>query len=266
MRILRPNPLIYPARHKPGFDPTHPVANSVRLSAVASGSNFVNLLSGKAGTISGTPVSAISGVIGPSTNIGAGVSSDRVTFSGMPIASSAMTMAAIMIGAVPGGTNPAIFSNTSSSSSGYIFYQNNGTGILTIQQWGIGSNSFSTVIPVPGHPCFVAATKDANGSFFVSTDLITGAIQSNSAGGGSVSGTPNGTYTIGNWPAANLDDPRLTPMSAVMYSDVVTSSQLLLQWAQDPWAFWYPRRSLSIVGAAAAAAIKAQMLALMGIG
>ena len=58
MALLLPtrNPLAYPAGVAPGFDPTHVAAKNTLISGIAVGNTYVNLLTGKTPTISGTPV------------------------------------------------------------------------------------------------------------------------------------------------------------------------------------------------------------------
>ncbi len=61
--LYRRNPLAFPGR-APGFDPIHPAASSAVISAISSGGNFVNLINGNSGTLTGTPTASIDGTIG----------------------------------------------------------------------------------------------------------------------------------------------------------------------------------------------------------
>jgi hypothetical protein len=100
--------------------------------------------------------------------------------------------------------------------------------------------SFSLTL---GHSYFVAMSSSLGGSspiFYVAKDLNTGQVFSSTVTQSAASGTGSsinvGTDT-GN-ENANF------PIAAAMCAETVLSMPQLLQWANSPWDFWYPRKTI----------------------
>lgn len=242
------NQLAYPGGlRKPGFDRTHPAAGSnMRYSGIAApGGAFINLLDGTVSTPTG---GALSTVIAPI--IGKGVSETVSTrynsianvYSDSP---TAVTMAVIFM---PTGSvasfNSVIFSTKTGSVSGnaalavaantrlFSFY-NNGSVVSPTGAPALVSNV----------PYFLLVSWAASGAYsWAVVNLNTGQRWSGNPTSGLSTIVGTSSWGIG------------TSLSSVQPFGVIASAMYsinnllpygnALQWAADPWSFWYPPSAL----------------------
>lgn len=236
--LQRIGPLAYPGR-QPGFDPSHFASKNVRLSAVASGNNFVNLLNAKKGTVTGAVTAIVDSRIGPAAQITTIAGSD--TYVSIPSPSNA---------AIPtSATVASIFTYGTNGNFSGLFGSNQTTfGVMFGVQAAGGSiqcyngtvlNSVACV-PVAGNAYFAAVSYNTTKANFVLVNLTTGQVFSDSVTGASATAAADGTYCLGvnnNFSTNSL----VGGLAAGMYAAEYLSIPQLLQWARDPWAFWYPR-------------------------
>ncbi len=232
----------YPGR-SPGFDPAHLAAPNCRFSAVSSSSNFISLLRGARGAISGIPTSATTFPSTSSTAVNSFAGQSTVNDTSITIASVLQWIDT---------TASSIVFTTASTNAGWR---------LNIASSGTISLTTGAVTDLPGIaistkvPYFVVVSANANNVNYVLLRLDNGVITT-LAGTGSSPNAPNGTYQVGNISAFNL--PAKASMAAVMFSATYLPITTLLQWANDPWSFWYPsvvenRISISLTTISAAA-------------
>lgn len=234
-------PLAFPGT-KPGFDPSHIAAAQTRLSAAAMGGNFVDLTTGKSGAITGSPTNSI-GLIGP--RIGFPGSTDLVTFSGKPTASFPnYTFGCVVAFDVVNVTNQFLISSSNGGTGVRLSIVNAGGSKLSIGINSLGGFN-ATQIPIAvntpyalfGSLAWVSPNALCNA---VAVNLTNGVVlsQSSSVAAGGAPGADSGTCSIGNRGSSLHAQGRI---AAAMYSTEFTPISSLLQWAADPWSFWYPQ-------------------------
>jgi hypothetical protein len=237
--IYIPNPLAFPGG-APGFDPSHPAANSCRFSGIAVPPNFLNLLNGNYGVISGAPSAATLGVLGPATNFPSASSTAVNSFSGKSTTNDTrITLAALV--QWTSTSNQSVLLSTSSLNSGWRLDVST-SSIISITAGTVGDLNGPTI--VANIPYFVAASVNTNVVNFVLLRLDTGALVTSTTAGSSPI-APNGTYQIGNLSAFNL--PAKAYVGAAMISASYLSVPALRQWAQRPWDFWYPPSATNLL-------------------
>jgi hypothetical protein len=126
----------------------------------------------------------------------------------------------------------------------------------TVHMYGVSVDVDSGITISAGTPYFVAMSSSSTLSqtFFVVVNLSTGKIQTASTSTLVNFGNCDQLYLIGNRQAAQLQCTG--GIAAVMSTRKFNSLSTLMQWATDPWSFWYPRNidlTQSQIGAAAAA-------------
>jgi hypothetical protein len=238
MSAYRFNPLAFPTWRRPGFNPEHvAVANggACYLSAVATGAGtgtgtFINLLNGKRGTLGSTPAATIDGVIGPAVNYT--VNNQFSRFTGTIATTANITFA--LICRLSLNTGPVF--NTTSGAGGYrITFSGNSFAIYDNASTTLASQvTASTNIPY-----FSIVSYNGTTAFFAQVSLITGQIQATSSTGALSPSAGNGSLNIA-WDGG--DTPGMA-IAAVAYFPQSLSPSEILQWAADPWSFWYPRRT-----------------------
>lgn len=243
--------LIYPAGASPGFDPTHIAANSCTLAAIASAGSFIDLLTGKPGTVAGTPTAAMHGVIGPCVKFNGG--SDNVAISGKKTYSTTtaplnVTLAAIILLNASAAAEAFLSLGTSGVDASYTYFGTSGASAtpIAIGNQGLANVSVAWTASL-SVPFFVAASQSLSATSgatqtgnLILTRLDTGQTYTGTGSNGSyTTGSRNGTYNIGSRGASNI--PATANIAAVMASDNFLSLAALRQWASDPWAFWYPK-------------------------
>jgi hypothetical protein len=248
-RIIRPprGPLAYPGT-SPGFDPAHIAGNACTLSAVFFGGTFVDILTGRQGTIStGSPTAQMHSVLGPCLSM----SSSNVAISGKRsyganAAPLGDTMAALLMMNSSAAQQAFLALGTNGTDSGYSWFGTRGAvSDPSIMHAGLASPTGITQV-VTAVPYFIAVSQSLSATtgatqtwVMVATNLLTGQIYSSSGSQGSYNvGGRNGTYNIGSRGASSL--PASASIRAVMASDAFTPLPALVQWAKDPWKFWHP--------------------------
>lgn len=235
----RPGPLRNPGR-SPGFDLGHPAAAGIRFSGVAAGASFMPLISGylfaplAGGVLIGAPSANVIGILGPSTGFSG--ASDTIDFVSIGADSpTAFTVASIFQLTTINGSNQALLSSAGGSGSGIILYID-ATGLLTIFGNNVGTSSGLTV--AANVPYFAAYSQTASTGNVVLTRLDNGKTVTASVAA-VIPIFADTDFYIGN---DGFSQPLAGYEAAVMYSSAVLSAQQLLQWARDPWAFWYPSK------------------------
>jgi hypothetical protein len=227
-----------------GFDPSHPAAKGTVISTVASGANHINLLTGQAGSTTGSvPTAVIDGHIGPAMNC---LGFEFSTFAGaIPPdggVGSAVTLAAIFT-RTSASTLYSGVCQTGAGNTGFAlnFY---GSNVLKFEAPGAGgvvgnATAIGSITLLSSVPYFVAASySQAIATVnFVVTNLLTGQIQTQVVTG--ATGTPlaGGTYYAG-YAAGSYNS--LGPLATTMASYAYTILPQLVKWAQRPWDFWRP--------------------------
>lgn len=247
-QLRNPNPLGFPGGVLPGFDPSHVASRKIAFSCVASGANFVNILTGATGIVtSGTPTASMLGSIGPSVNFP--LAGDQIKVPGVAIDNVTGTMASIFVHT--GQNFPSLITSGSTGSAEVTFGLD--PLVLNLNGWAHASIDSVVAVTALGVPYFAAVSWDANGVNFILVNLATGQTFADTIGSTTFSGAADGFYLLGVGGGGNA------PQGGVatgMCSGYKMSSQELRQWAQDPWTFWYPRRALNLVGVIAAGGFK----------
>jgi hypothetical protein len=231
--------LVYPAGRAPGFDQTHVAASGICLghgfSALALGNGgLVNLLSGAPGVLNGT-LSAVMTGVGPAV---ASAGSGYLTFPGQSTAAD------------PSFTTAMIFVPNAVSGSKFLFSFSSGGGNNTNGLFLSGAQlcgyrhstaALSGINLTSGVPYFIAASANSSTVCFVVVNLLTGVTEMAIASLGGTPAAGNGTYVVGA--TSSLAQEASADYCAVMYAPACMAPAQLLQWAQSPWDFWYPRRA-----------------------
>lgn len=248
LRQLRnPNPLGFPGGVLPGFDPSHVAAKGTIFSGVASGSGFVDILRGKPGTITGTPTASIDGRMGPNTLFLGGT--DECSFTGYPTTNfTSVTLAAIVN--YNGAGNPYNTAVETASNGGGWFLAHTGSVIRAAAQ-SVAFIDSTIAIPPANVPFFYAFSTNGVTANFVLVRLDTGQIFSQGGVTSASPSAPNGTTLVGGADTTNRQASG--GVATAMFNTRFMSVPELRAWAQDPWAYWYPRRTLNLVGISAAA-------------
>ncbi len=231
---LRSNPLLAPAGRTPGFDRTHPAAKQILFSGVPSGLMFSNVLNGKQSALVGGTVAATDGNLGQCVNFPAG---DYLSFSGNATTNwLSGTIGVIIRASVISGTQ-YIFCNNSASAGSSL---NLSSGTVQWTMFGVVAESSSITISA-GVPYFIAASQNGStGINYVAVNLVNGSIQT-STSASAAPNAPDGTYVIGVGPSLGGSTAFAGLIAAAMYSSAYMPMPALVDWAKDPWSFWYPR-------------------------
>lgn len=235
-----------------GFDPTHLAARSCQFSAIASGGNFVNVLTGRIGTIvngTGAPVFACKGRIGPAVNLPTTAGTGYITMAGDAATPIAVTMGAIVqMNVSQQATAQTIFNSSDTVATGCQIRASLTTGALAAVA---GALVTSGIVLTAGIPYFVAASIVANIFNFVVCRLDTGQVFTATSATAPTFSAPDGTFVIGN--GASHAAETNACIAAVMFARNFLTLPQLVAWAGDPWAFWYPRRTFYQIAPSAAA-------------
>jgi hypothetical protein len=256
--LPRSNFLAYPAGVAPGFDPTHVAANNCRFSGITVPGNYFSLFSGKAGQLPAQPLAniGIDGYIGcfaQCSQLGGG---QGVVFSGFPATDDKLvTFGAICI-QTDTSAQRAIIRNANAGTTGsFLSMPNSVGGFLCIRASTPNITLTSNITPIANVPYFVGASANWNtgAANFVLLRLDTGSILTSSITGSSGDPTAgDGQYSVGDYSSGGTSSPSHAKIAAAMYANQFMSSAQLLQWAANPWSFWYPRRAVNYVGVTAA--------------
>lgn len=235
--------LSYPIGRSAGFNPAHRAARGISgingLSAIASGGNFISLLTGGAGTIGGAPVAGVRS-IGPAVDFSAGATT-QTTIPIANITNTQQTLAVIYFLKTFANTH-MLQSGNANVGGAFLFLDNNGFVATFSGGAAVSSGIFASLLTVP---YFAAVSVSSTlGTNFVVANLATG--QTTIATGASV-GTISapGNFAIIGSDVFNVNF--LGYLSAVMFSPTYMSIPELVAWASDPWSFWYPSRVLDVM-------------------
>lgn len=243
----RRNPLVFPHGVAPGFDPTHPASNKIRLSAVSSGKNFYNVLTGKPGTTT-VSASVIDGSIGLSTRLPA----DFTQYVSFPTTTApaetpdAQTWGVICtLFSTPAANAFLLGSGTAISPGAGNWFGITTTNLLFNYNWGDGGACSSPFTISLNVPYFLAASNNGTTINFVATNLLTGAVLSSSANvaAGTSFKVTDGGFQIALDVNHNSTSSKFDGIiSEVMMNASYVPLASILKWADDPWSFWYPQR------------------------
>jgi hypothetical protein len=238
------NPLAFPAGTAPGFDPSHLASRNgiTRFSGVARNGSMISLLKGQVGST--TPVFAFDSIGGPITGA-------DVSFSGNPAVADKQWTCAAIINFVTGGGNTFRFVQTSTTSggggAGHVAGIN-ASGLFVEMSGGVGLTSPATNVgDIRGRgPHFVGISRfgpsGSGGSFTFgwAKSLATGTLKITSLWNdfGYAETASDGVYVI---PITGSGGTRTGVMAAMFSTVGISSVADVAAWANDPWAFWYPR-------------------------
>jgi hypothetical protein len=230
----RPNAFSFPGGN-PGFDPSHIAAKNVWVSVVSAGGNLVNLLKAGVPTVAGSPTGVMDGAIGRATNFN--TTTSAITVPSYTTTPPAVTFAGIFRTGTLATFNPVLA--TGSNTAGFALYLSR-SGQVAIDCYGGGTVYGPAGSLANNTPYFIAGSFNLTtlvGNFVV-VNLLTGAIKPYTS---TINPTPvntyNGSFNIGSFGGNNAG----SSIAAAMHSTQFLSLRELLQWAQDPWSFWYPR-------------------------
>jgi len=239
--------LVFPGT-PPRFDASHSAANGCTLSAVAVAGTFIDLLTGKAGSVTtGSPTQQVHSVLGPclvmsATNVA--ISGKRSY--GANAAPLGDTLACIAMINSTAAQQAFIALGLNGTDSGYSWLgcpsANAIGGIAHAGLAGANGPDVGTSVPffLAASQSLSAATSATQTAVFVTVNLLTGKMTTASTSQGSYNvGSRNGTYNIGSRGAASA--PANANIACVMASDTFTPLPALTKWAADPWSFWYPQ-------------------------
>lgn len=231
----------------PGADAQHPIVGRMApghgfLGVARSGGGFTDLLTGKPGTVNGTPITSMRSTIGPAVSNNS-VGTNDFTWTGKDSTSldRQATFAGILIANAIGNF---IFT-TGKVAGGVSIGTQAGTGFIAIIWNGVLQIN-STIAPALGVPHFVAIsgnlkTSGNNTSYInaVMCNLVTGAISTSVVTGqaGSTPTAGDGTYQLLDRNNANLFVGWVATMA---YAPYCASLARLYALAQNPWSIWYP--------------------------
>lgn len=233
-----------------GFNPNHIAARGISpgngFSGIALGANVVNLLSGKSGVIGGAGSVTTKFVFGiPSSFCNNDI---NITFAGNSTANAPnVTFAWIGIPFDITGFN-TVLSNNQASVGTQLLTNSNNTFVLN--NWA-GTNFGAAVTFVANAPHFIAMSGNSATSVGVSVNLLTGRMNTNTGSGATPNTGLDGNYSCGDRAFSGASTS--VYWSAGMFSSTFTPLASLLQWAADPWSFWYPSTKFDFGRAAAAA-------------
>lgn len=247
------NPLAYPAGYAPGFDPNHMASKKPMFSGVASAGGFVNILRGQVGVAVNAPVFSLMGHVGSSIEYPGSGATHTHTFSGnSTVKAEAHTVAAVTrMSSMPGST--AVIFSSSGGNAGEQLFVTATTGIIKLSGVSGAGGTSPTIGMEANTPQLIIASNSGSGgvSNYLVMNLLTGVIKTDVQTASTGGNAPDGVYAIGN----TTSSPRSLSgrVAAVAFTHSFMSIPELLQWAADPWSFWYPNPGDNWRGAGAAA-------------
>ena len=245
--FIRPmrSSLAFPADVAPGVNPAHPAFNGLKIRhacvAMATNKCMVNLLTGQPLISVGTNFSQRT-PFGPMFNPNTGTNGLQMTPVIAGESFNAFMAAGIIYvsGTSSGGQTLITINRINVAATNLITF--GASGIITFASQGIGY----TLVPalqtqIGGYYFFAISALPGSGHRIagVLVDLRTGAtINGSSAQAFNASQTVGSFYGVGTINAGGT-----TPcwLATAMMGNYYVPPQTLQTWAQDPWAFWYPR-------------------------
>lgn len=251
--LKRPNPLAFPGG-SPGFDPSHLAALGCKMSIVNFGAAAVNLVNGQSSATANVPPNPVmDGVVGPALNFpGANPNGIRFATGGTGTQDTVITYAAIVRVSPNGVGSNALMTNSTDSSNGSTFALANSSNIQ-INFNGSASPQFGGFNLLAGQPYFIALSGNNGGNpsstswvfNIIVKHLVTGQVWTVARGTTTVgySGGAGGGFCYGGDDAHFNDAGTNAHLAAGMFGNgAALTLQQLLQWAEDPWSFWYPQK------------------------
>lgn len=239
MAVLRPpvNALNPPAGRPPGFDPWHVAAKGIEdrhgFSGIATANNFINLVTGTVGAVTGATQTTVINKNGLATRWPTEALNTYYNFPGTLTTDLVATMAII-----------ATFE--SAPTRAYLWTDTSSNGGFRLDAQGFVMNFVLAVahgLTVPTNvPFFYAASKTPTAVNFVILNLTTGNLQTAVVANASTALIPGGAFQcVGSFTG---NETVVGTTSAAMWAPVALSISELRAWCADPWAFWYPRRKM----------------------
>ena len=258
------SPFAFPAGRAPGFDPLHPMSKGISgihgFSAVAQGTNFVNLVTGAPWAIFHPWTTALNNTLGPVAVSAANDSASTIT--GAAIADNNATVASIFSLTSAGTTQIWLRTTNTGASQGWQMQTNSSLLQLSPAISGGSAASFTNFTISSGVPYFAAISTNNATYYGVLVNLSNGVTLTQT-----VTISPNtvtasaGTYVLG----VTLQTGSV--LAAGMFAPFTASLSQLIQWSAAPWNFWYPPDMLMAeLKGTAAAASPSHLLPLLGVG
>ncbi len=264
--LRNPNPLGFPGGVLPGFDPSHPAARNCFLSAVAANGSFISNLNGAPGSVvaGGTPALPVQAVLappGPAVGFSLANSATKTSYISLPLSppnSRVVTFAAVVTPVFSGAISAQAVACTNLTGGGGAagldlrLGLSGSTQTLQIHVPGVGAFTASSFGMLTARSYFVFASGNSltGAANYVMLDLATGALQSGTTSTGAFTpAAPAGGVVVGNYPNGGTPaNEFMGYISAVHGANQFMSLQQGVQWAADPWSFWYPRCDTVLVG------------------
>lgn len=246
------NPFAFPFGVMPGVNLNHPAAGPrLRYSGVAApGGGFVNLLTGGLAAKISAPTTLPS-IIGPALN--AQTTTGWVTDGTISETITADTMAVIVIpttSVAVGRTFVKSNTNITVGIAGIVIVN------LEVGYFTQGSYGGSGIVLSLNVPYFIALSVRNGNKNWVVVNLLTGQIRTSFQVGAVSMNNPSPPYAIGgNFSGARAAGALIA--AAMFTANSYLKPELLLQWALDPWAFWYPQDIGEVDGVGRAAFLAA---------
>lgn len=232
------------------FNPAHFMARGITktngFSGVAVNGNIFDLQGARPATIAGAPTAKSYSAIGPTVDYTGGT--DESQFTGRSTAvnnnntfglifqlDSLNGGAGVLFAQSFNGGNPLLVTGVAYGASGASL-----NAIIATSLVSLGSYTFLT-----GVPYFVATSYSTTNYSTVILRLDTGQLLTfTGTGTFTAPASADGSYCIGNvtaFGAAQIGGG----IAAAMFSPALHGVADLVQWAQDPWSFWYEPQKLN---------------------
>lgn len=236
--------LAYPAGATPGLDPSHVALRNapiVRFTGVAMGGSFVEIQQGQPGTLQGAATATFSGLTGPAVRCTA--NGDYVSFAGLTRAITTTEQTLTLAGIfryVSNAVRSGVLCTSTLLNTGYGFGSFNSTPFIigpgNSERTFAGLGNF-----VAGNSYFFVVSNTSGGTTFaLSRDLTTGRVTTTSAAAVTGLFPTNGTYGVGSSPSLGAASNGVGAIAAACHINKQIGLPEMLQWSEDPWAFWYP--------------------------
>ena len=230
------NPLAFPGT-VPGFDPSHIAAPKTNFSWAADGTfGGINLLKPTPAVVSGSGMTAgVDGRLGATTNF-TSAGELKWTYTGpLPANDLPITFACIVSASLSGNAVAVSDGNANANLGNELRIGSLGQ-LLIASSGGISTpNSFINA----NTPYFIAASCNSAATLanFVALNLTNGVLSTSAASGTFTPATSDGTAWIGSGGGFLRGTYN---MAAAMFAQTYMPLTQLVQWASDPWSFWYP--------------------------
>lgn len=233
--------LAYPggALRPPGVNKSHPASKNLLFSIISAPSSIQLLRTDLCtiGTIAGVGSSFVmDGIIGPcySPAISNNGGTARGSFSINTTSGNATIACIIRPTSITGGSTSRIITSGNSAAISLV----NSTGVVRVNFAGSSTDTAHALAAnVPYFVCCIIISGSK--IFSVVTNLNTGSINSFTTATANTVATGTG-IVVGNNSTTFLQGFG-GYIAAVAWSRAILPPAQLLQWAQDPWSFWYPK-------------------------